>query len=131
MGNLDSTSSETQGLRELLAEVRTSFPPEFRRRQGKQWYEHWKSRAKNQSLVKRLSTEESIARMLLEDNPSDELLNCETLHNFLAFVDTEATGDWTTDYDTSISDLIMEGFLLAANDSYQFWLPQNSNIHAL
>ncbi|KMK66431.1 hypothetical protein [Puniceibacterium sp. IMCC21224] len=123
MGQLELVSKEAQGLWDLLAEVRTSFPPEFRRRQGKQWFDHWKSRVKDRSLISKLANDESDARLFYEVTPSEEYLSCDTMDAFLTFVDIEATGDWTADYDLSISDLIIEGFLVAANESYRFLSP--------
>lgn len=109
--------NQRTALRTLLTELRSSANYGYRIRQGKNWFAQCSSSEDAVALTGQIRKTMGVAEMIKNDRLPNNLMENDLLQDFIMFVDAEATKNWTQPYSTEIADLIIEGFVEAANST--------------
>ncbi|WP_424984586.1 hypothetical protein [Microbulbifer sp. S227A] len=105
---------ETKAHLALAADLHDRKQSDMRERQGRRRYNQWARDTRDPGLVDRFARlDRAMARLAADDLP-ERFLDCAAMQEFIGFVDREASGNWSADYDTMIADAIFSGFVAEA-----------------
>lgn len=99
----------------LLTELRSEVSYGYRRRQGENWFVQRAIKGDTVELAASLCQIADVADRMKNDDLPDDLVDNEAMQDFITYVDMEATRNWTQPYDIEVADMIIEGFMDAAN----------------
>lgn len=109
--------NQRNALRTLLTELRSTAMYGYHKRQGINWFAQCAKGDDAIALTRQLRRTYGVADLIKNDRLPDALMDNDVMQDFIMFVDGEATKNWTQPYSTDIADLIIEGFIEAANST--------------